>query len=80
MSKTKDKTNRMVSVIGVFAILLSANAIVYSTVLQQRSAYGIDKNMTNEETTSRATEMKQHLSKTNVPVTLPLIKGYVKGN
>lgn len=80
MSKTNDKTTRMVSVIGVFAILFSASAIVSSTIIQQKSAYGMDKNMTTEETTSRATELKQHLSNSNVPVTLPLIKGYVKGH
>ncbi|MGI0033396.1 MAG: hypothetical protein ACRD97_09025, partial [Nitrososphaeraceae archaeon] len=50
------------------------------TFIQQKSVYGIENNMTPKQMTSEPVQMKQHLLKTNVPVILPLIKGYVKGH
>ena len=74
MSKTSNKNTRMVWIIGTFTILFSASAIISTTNIGG-SAYGISNNMTHEKILSI-----QHLAKANVPVTLPLIKGYVKGH
>lgn len=68
---------KVVWVIGMFAILFSATAFISGTTIQQKSAYGIDNNTT---ATSGVVAMGQGLSKNNVPVTLPLIRGYVKGH
>jgi hypothetical protein len=80
MSKISNKTTSVVWVIGVFAILFSATAVISGTIIQQRNAYGIDKNKTTEQLTLGVPAMGQQFSKNNVPVTLPLIKGYVKGH
>src|SRR5262245_27725675 len=71
---------RMVWALGMFAILYSSSAFVSAILIQKKSAYGIDKNMTTDQKTIGGAELKQHLSNTGVPVTLPLIKGYVKGH
>jgi len=71
---------RMVWALGMFAILYSSSAFVSAILIQQKSAYGIDKNMTTDQMTIGGAELKQHLSNTGVPVTLPLIRGYVKGH
>jgi hypothetical protein len=65
---------RMMWIIGTFTILFSASAIISTTNIGG-SAYGISNNMTHEKISSI-----QHIAKANVPVTLPLIKGYVKGH
>lgn len=77
---TRNGLMRMVWVMGTLAILFSATAIISPAIIQQKNAYGIDKNKTTEQLTSGVTEMGQQFSKNNVPVTLPLIKGYVKGH
>ena len=74
------KNLKMVWAIGTIAILFSATAYISSTFIQQKAVFGIEDNMTTKQMTSDPDQMKQHLSKTNVPVTLPLIKGYVKGH
>lgn len=66
--------------IGMIAILFSATVLISSTSLQQKTVYGMESNMTRKQMNSEFDQMKQHLSKTNVPVTLPLIKGYVNGH
>jgi hypothetical protein len=70
----------MVWVTGVFAILFSATAFISATVIQEKSVYGIDNDMTTKQIGSGPAQMKQQLPKANVPVVLPLIKGYVKGH
>ena len=78
MSKTSNKSIRMVWVIGTFAILFSASVLISATLIQQKSAYGISRNITTGQMT--AGEKTQLLSKASVPVLLPLINGYVKGH
>ena len=78
MSKTSNKNIEMVWVIGTFAHFVFGKCHNLSHVIQQRSAYGISKNMTTGQISS--SEKIQHLAKANVPVVLPLIKGYVKGH
>jgi hypothetical protein len=78
MSKNSNEHMKMVWVIGVFAILFSASTTIIPTIIQRRSTYAGSENMTGEQMISEA--MVQHLSKTNVPITLPLIRGFVKGH
>ena len=78
MSKTSNKSIRMVWMIGTFAILFSASVLISATLIQQKSAYGISRNITTGQMT--AGEKTQLLSKGSVPVLLPLINGYVKGH
>ena len=78
MSNTSNKITMTVWIIGTFAILFSASAVISATLVQQRSVYGISNNMTAGQISSGP--IVQHLAKTNVPVVLPLIKGYVKGH
>lgn len=80
MSKTSNKTMTMIWGISTLALLFTASAFVSSTLIQQKSLYGIENGMTSKQLTSEPVQMKQNLSKTNIPVTLPLINGYVKGH
>ena len=70
----------MTGVIGTLAILFSATAFSSLGLIQQKNVYGIENNMTAEQMASESVQLKQNLSKTNVPVTLPLINGFVKGH
>ena len=67
MSKTSNKNIEMVWVIGMSP-----------AVIQQRRIFAASQNMTTGQITS--SEKIQHLSNANVPIVLPLIKGYVKGH
>ena len=78
MSKTSNKNIEMVWVIGMFALLFAATAIISPAVIQQREIFAASQNMSTGQITS--SEKIQHLSNANVPVVLPLIKGYVKGH
>ena len=78
MSKTSNKNIEMAWVIGMFALLFAATAIISPAVIQQRGIFAASQNMTTGQVTS--SEKIQHLSNANVPVVLPLIKGYVKGH
>ncbi len=62
---------------GIFVFLFSASVIIFPTSLQQRRIFAQSQNTTAEQASS---DKVQHLSKTIVPVILPLIKGYVKGH
>ena len=78
MSKTSNKNIEMAWVIGMFALLFAATAIISPAVIQQREIFAASQNMTTGQITS--SEKIQHLSNANVPIVLPLIKGYVKGH
>ena len=71
---------RMIWMASTLAVLFSASAFISTNIIQQKSVYGIENSMTTEQMTSEPVQMKQNLSKTNIPVTLPLINGYVKGH
>jgi hypothetical protein len=78
MSKISNRNMTMAWVIGMFALLFAATTIISPTVIQQRKIFAASQNMTAGQVTS--SEKLQQLTKANVPVILPLIKGYVKGH
>ena len=90
MTKTKiDKNNRttMKRRMSTAAILLSAIAFISSSALTNMDSISVlaaaSSNGSNSSSTSinqtSAHMLVQNLTKTNVPVTLPLTRGYVNG-
>ena len=90
MTKTKvDKNNRtaMWRRMNAAAILLSAIALISSSALTNIQSISVlaaaPSNGSNSSSTSidqtSAHILVQNLTKTNVPVTLPLTRGYVNG-
>lgn len=75
---TRNGLMRIIWVMGTFAILFSASAFISAMLITQRNTYEEAQNMKAEQIASGA--MVQKLAKANVPVILPLIKGYVKGH
>jgi len=71
--------------LGTFAILFLASAFISPTFIQ-RNAYSGNEKMTSDAMTSKegeqmtSGEMVQQLTETNVPVTLPLTRGFVNGH
>jgi len=67
----------------VIAILLSAVALVSSSTLPSGSSIDVLPASTNSHVNSQnktpLQTLVQNLTKTNVPITLPLTKGYVNG-
>ena len=67
----------MAWVIGMFALLFAATAIVSPAVIQQREIFAASQNMTTGQVTS--SEKIQHLSKANVWVVVSVFIFYVSG-
>jgi hypothetical protein len=66
------------------AILLSAIAFVSSSALTSGSSISVlaapsNGSISINQTTTLAHTLVQNLTKTNVPITLPLTRGYVSG-
>jgi hypothetical protein len=80
MLKTSNKSMKVIWVMGMFAFLFAASAIISPILLQHRGTLAENPNMTMTAVQMTSGDKVQNLSKTNVPVILPLIKGYVKGH
>lgn len=80
MLKTSNKNIKVIWVMGMFAFLFAASAIISPILLQHRNTLAENPNMTMTAVQMTSGDKVQNLSKTNVPVILPLIKGYVKGH
>jgi hypothetical protein len=90
MTKSNNNTNNkkvqtdMWKTMSTTAILLSAIAFVSSSALTSGSSISILAAPSNgsssiNQTTTLAHTLVQNLTKTNVPITLPLTRGYVSG-
>ena len=79
MSNTSNKITMTVWIIGTFAILFSASAVISAALVQQRSVYAIGNNMTAGQISSGPNGTAPCKDKYSSSV-LPLIKGYVKGH
>ena len=78
----KKVQNNTWKTLSVFAILLSAIALVSSSTLPNGSnidAVASTNSHISDQTGASRQTLVQNLTKANVPVTLPLTRGYVNG-
>lgn len=86
MFNRNEKIIKTTFVLGTFAFLLFANSLFTSgSALTQKSAFAVDDKMTNDMMSSKEGQSTigqkiQQLTDTNVPVKLPLMRGFVDGH
>ncbi|MBA3284862.1 MAG: hypothetical protein H0U27_07360 [Nitrosopumilus sp.] len=72
----------LISTIALFSVTFTIknNAIIISSVYATNTMVSNQSKLLNAIDSKSIHDKTQNLTKTNVPITLPLIKGYVKGN